>query len=149
MEVPECVNRPIQPKPAATTHIPPRVSAAPVLLVVPAQPQAPTMLLHGASSSQGNTCFIPVAPPLAPTSRPTKPYRSLKPCGACQVPQCGGQRKRYTLSKERAAESIKKVFTFCPATGRSTTPGFEGVVYNSFEHFQSVVDEQLKIRQHN
>ncbi|XP_034530083.1 uncharacterized protein LOC117805462 [Notolabrus celidotus] len=42
-EEPELVNRPIQPKPAAATHIAPRLSAAPVLLVVPAQPQAPSM----------------------------------------------------------------------------------------------------------
>ncbi|RXN13747.1 hypothetical protein ROHU_009480 [Labeo rohita] len=83
-------NRPIQPKPPVAMYIPPRASAAPVLVVVPAQPQGPSMMLCGASSSQG---FIPFTPPPALTSRPIKPHKSMKPCGACQVPQCGGQRK--------------------------------------------------------
>ncbi|XP_077074453.1 uncharacterized protein LOC143725706 [Siphateles boraxobius] len=60
VEEPELVKRPIQPKPPVATNIPPRASAAPVLVVVPAQPQGPSMMLCGASSSQG---FIPLAPP--------------------------------------------------------------------------------------
>ncbi|KAL0153055.1 hypothetical protein M9458_051654 [Cirrhinus mrigala] len=139
-------NRPIQPNPPVAMYIPPRASAAPVLVVVPAQPQGPSMMLCGASSSQG---FIPFTPPPALTSRPIKPHKSMKPCGACQVPQCGGQRKRYTPSKDKAAESSQKIFTYCPATRKSTTSGFEGVVFNSFEHFKSVVDEELKKKKNN
>lgn len=141
LDVEMLVNQPIQPKTPVTTYIPPRASAAPVLVVVPAQPQGPSMMLCGASSSQG---FIPFTPPPALTSRPIKPHKSMKPCGACQVPQCGGQRKRYTPSKDKAAWSSQKIFTYCPATRKSTTSGFEGVVFNSFEHFKSVVDEELK-----
>ncbi|XP_032405903.1 uncharacterized protein LOC116710776 [Xiphophorus hellerii] len=44
--------RNIQPKPPVATYIPPRLSAAPVLLVVPAQPQAPSMMLCGTFSGQ-------------------------------------------------------------------------------------------------
>lgn len=141
VEEPELVNRPIQAKPPVATYIPPRASATPVLVVVPAQPQGPSMMLCGASSSKG---FIPFAPPPALRSRPIKPHKSTKPCGACQVPQCGGQRKRYTPSKDKAAESSQKIFTYCLATRKSTTSGFEGVVFNSFEHFKNVVDEELK-----
>lgn len=133
------MNRPIQPKPAAAKHIAPRVLPAPVLLVVPAQPQAPSMLLN-------TSRFTPVAPPPAQPSNPSMPHKSSKPCGACQVPQCGGQRKRYTPSKDKAAGSSQKIFTFCPATRKSTTSGFDGVVYDSFEHFKNVVDEELKKR---
>ncbi|XP_061574168.1 uncharacterized protein LOC133440855 [Cololabis saira] len=139
-EEPELVNRPIQPKPAAAAKpIAPRVSPAPVLLVVPAQPQAPSMRLHTSG-------LIPVAPPLAQPSNPVMPRKSSKPCGACKVPQCGGQRKRYTPSKDKAEGSSQKIFTFCPATKKSTTSGFDGVVYNSFQHFKNVVDEELRKR---
>ncbi|MEQ2185384.1 hypothetical protein GOODEAATRI_017672 [Goodea atripinnis] len=99
------------------------------------------MMLCGASSSQG---FIPLAPPSALSSRPTKPHKSMKPCGACQVRQCGRQCKRYMPSKEETAESNQKIFTYCPAIRKSTSSGFEGVVYNSFEHYKSVVDKELK-----
>ncbi|XP_073718294.1 uncharacterized protein [Misgurnus anguillicaudatus] len=146
IDVEEFANRPIQPKPPVATYIPPRASNAPVLVVVPAQPQGPSMMLCGASSSQG---VIPFTPPPALTSKPIKPHKSTKPCGACHVPQCGGQRKRYTPSKDKAAESSQKIFTYCPATRKSTTSGFEGVVFNSFEHFKSVVDEELKKKKNN
>lgn len=149
-EEPELVNRPIQPKPAAVTHIAPRVSAAPVLLVVPAQPQAPSMLLHRPScTEQGSIRFSPVAPPPAQPSKPSIPHKSSKPCGACQVPQCGGQRKRYTPSKDKVAGSSQKIFTYCPATRKSTTSGFDSVVFNNFEHFKNVVDEELTKRKVN
>ncbi|KAK7118167.1 hypothetical protein R3I94_021865 [Phoxinus phoxinus] len=59
IDVEELVNRPVQPKPPVATYIPPRASAAPVLVVVPAQPQGPSMMLCGTSSSQG---FIPYIP---------------------------------------------------------------------------------------
>ncbi|XP_063743783.1 uncharacterized protein LOC134867272 isoform X2 [Eleginops maclovinus] len=135
-------NKPIQPKPA--TYIPPRVCAAPVLRVVPAQPRAPSMMLPGTSCSQGIAGFMPAAPPPVPVSKPAKPHRSLRPCGACQVPNCGGKRKRYTPSKDKVSGSKQKIFTFCPSTRKATTSGFEGVVYESFEHFKRVVDDALE-----
>ncbi|XP_066282986.1 uncharacterized protein [Branchiostoma lanceolatum] len=133
---PEPVNRPIQPKPA--TYIPPRVSAAPVLLVVPAQPQAPSMMLPvpGTSCGQVSAGFRPVVPPPVLASKPIKPHRSLKPCACCHIPNCGGQRKRYQPPKEKVAGSRQKIFTFCPTSKKSTTSGFEGVVYESFDHFK-------------
>ena len=30
----------------------------------------------------------------------------------------------------------QKIFTYCPVTRKSTTSGFEGVVYMSYEHFR-------------
>lgn len=126
---------PILPKPAPSTYVPPAVSAAPVLLVVPAQPCGPYMTFQSSSLSQS---FIAASPPLAPTTRPVMPNKSLRPCGACGVPQCGGQRKRYTPSREKTAGSTQKIFTYCPATRKSTTAGFEGVVYTSFEDFKCV-----------
>ncbi|XP_078597974.1 uncharacterized protein LOC144874025 [Branchiostoma floridae x Branchiostoma japonicum] len=137
-------SRPIQPKPA--TYIPPRVAAAPVLIVVPQQPQAPSMLLPALSTSysQVSAGFRPVAPPPVLPSKPVKPHKSLKPCGACQVPNCGGQRKRYTPHKDKLFGSSQKIFTYCPSTRKSLTAGFEGVVYESFEHFKRVVDEALE-----
>ncbi|KAI8485802.1 hypothetical protein Bbelb_363540 [Branchiostoma belcheri] len=125
----ERVNCPIQPKPAVTTFLPPRVSAAPVLLVLPAQPQAPTMVLQGASC-------VPQAPPPPLQAKPVKPHKSFKPCAACNLPRCGGQRKRYTPSKNKTAGSSQKMFTCCPVTRKSVTAGFEGVVYTDYEHFK-------------
>lgn len=143
------LNRPVQLKPAVAMHIAPRVLPAPVLLVVPAQPQAPSMLLHRPSCSEGSARFIPVAPPPAQPSKPCIPHKSSKPCGACHVPQCGGQRKRYTPSKDKAAGSSQKIFTYSPATRKSTTSCFENIVYDSFEHFKNVVDEELRKRKVN
>lgn len=137
-------NRPIQPKPA--TYIPPRVSAAPVLLVVPAQPQAPSMMLPvpGTSCGQVSAGFRPVVPPPVLASKPIKPHRSLKPCAACHIPNCGGQRKRYQPPREKVAGSSQKIFTYCPTTNKSTTSGFEGVVYASFDQFKKVVDDKIE-----
>ncbi|KAL2076400.1 hypothetical protein ACEWY4_028003 [Coilia grayii] len=85
---------PLQPRPPAPTPIqprppygPPPVSAAPILLVLPTQPQAPSVLYRGPSCSQ---TFVPPAPTVK-VSMPNKPTR---PCGACNVPNCGGQQKR-------------------------------------------------------
>ncbi|CAH1266555.1 Hypp3412 [Branchiostoma lanceolatum] len=137
-------NRPIQPKPA--TYIPPRVSAAPVLLVVPAQPQAPSMMLPvpGTSCGQVSAGFRPVVPPPVLASKPIKPHRSLKPCAACHIPNCGGQRKRYQPPKAKVAGSSQKIFTYCPTTNKSTTSGFEGVVFESFDQFKKVVDDKIE-----
>lgn len=131
---------PLQPRPlAASANGPPPVSAAPILLVLPAQPQAPSVLYHGPSCSQ---TFVPPAP----TVKAFMPNKSLRPCGACHVPNCGGQRKRYTPSKDKVAGSIQKIFSYCPSTRKSITSGFDNVVYDSFEHFKSVVDAKLEKR---
>ncbi|XP_052459093.1 uncharacterized protein LOC128017688 [Carassius gibelio] len=129
----------LQPRPAASTYGPPAVSAAPILLVLPAQPLAPSVLFRGPSCSQS---FVPPAP----TVKAFMPNKSSRPCGACHVPNCGGQRKRYTPSKDKVAESTQKIFSFCPSTKKSTTSGFDNVVYDSFEHFKSVVDVELEKR---
>ena len=62
------------------------------------------------------------------------------------MPRCGGLRKRYTPSKDKTEGSRQKIFTFCPKTGRSVTPGFEKVVYEDYDHFKKVVDEELQKR---
>ncbi|XP_062389561.1 uncharacterized protein LOC134077939 [Sardina pilchardus] len=79
----------LQPKPAAPTYAPPPVSAAPILLVLPPQPQAPSVLFRGPSCSQS---FVPPAP----TVKAFLPNKPSQPRGACHVPNCSGQRKRYT-----------------------------------------------------
>lgn len=130
----------LQPKPpAASTYGPPPVSAAPILLVLPGQPQAPSVLFRGPSCSQS---FVPPAP----TVKAFMPNKSSRPCGACHVPNCGGQRKRYTPSKDKVAGSTQKLFSYCPSTRKSTTSGFDNVVYEGFEHFKSVVDAELEKR---
>src|SRR4029434_7014302 len=75
------------------TYEPPPVSAAPILLVLPTQPQAPSVLFRGPSCSQS---FVPPAP----TVKAFMPNKSSRPCGACHVPKCGRQRKRDTHSKD-------------------------------------------------
>ncbi|KAL2104399.1 hypothetical protein ACEWY4_001267 [Coilia grayii] len=68
--------RPIQLMPAAATfYVPPAVSAALVLLVVPAQPQAPSIY--------SSWVFVPVLPPRAPTMKPILLKKSDKHNGAC------------------------------------------------------------------
>ena len=79
----------LQPKPAAPTYGPPPVLAAPILLVLPPQPQAPSVLFRGPSCSQS---FVRPAP----TVKAFMPNKPSRPCGACHVPNCSGQRKRYT-----------------------------------------------------
>ncbi|CAL8239850.1 unnamed protein product, partial [Gadus morhua 'NCC'] len=77
----------LQPRPpAALTYGPPPVSAAPILQVFPAQPQAPSVLFRGTSCSQS---FVPPAP----TVKAFMPNKSSRPCGACHMPNCGGQWK--------------------------------------------------------
>ena len=130
----------LQPRPpAALTYAPPPVSAAPILLVLPAQPQAPSVLFRGPSCSQS---FVPPAP----TVKAFMPNKSSRPCGACHVPNCGGQRKRCNPSKDKVAGSMQKMFSYGPSTRKSTTPGFDNVVYDNFEHFKSVVDAELERR---
>ncbi|XP_052397089.1 uncharacterized protein LOC127944822 [Carassius gibelio] len=105
LDVEMLVNRPIQPKTPVATYIPPRASAAPVLVVVPAQPQRPSMMLCRASSSQG---FIPFAPPPALRSRLIKPHKSMRPCGACQVPSVVGSVRGTRPPKTRLLKVAKK-----------------------------------------
>ncbi|XP_051801609.1 uncharacterized protein LOC110972432 isoform X4 [Acanthochromis polyacanthus] len=107
------------------------------------QPRAPSVQFAGPSCSQ---VFVPALPPPAPKVKPIVRNKSQRPCGACQVPQCGGMRKRCVPSKEKVGESSQKLFTFCSKTGKSTTPGFEDVVYTSFAHFKSMVDKELERR---
>ncbi|KAL2080692.1 hypothetical protein ACEWY4_024485 [Coilia grayii] len=129
---------PIQPRPpAAYTYGPPPMSAAPILLVLPTQPQAPSVLYRGPSCSQ---TFVPPEP----TVKVSMPNKSTRPCGACNVPNCGGQWKRYTPSKDKVAGSTQKIFCFCPSTRKSITPDFDNVVYDNFEHFKSVVDAKRR-----
>lgn len=122
-EEPELVNHAMQTKPAAVTHRAPKPSVAPVLLVVPAQPQVPSVLLHRPSCS--STQFISVALAPALPSKPSVPNKSSKLWGACQVLRCGGHCRRYTPSKDKTAGSTQKIFTYCPATQKSTTSGFD------------------------
>ena len=62
------------------------------------------------------------------------------------MPNCGGQWKRYNPFKDKVAGSIQKMFSYCPSTRKSTTPGFDNVVYDNFELFKSVVDAELERR---
>ncbi len=103
----------LQPKPAAPTYGPPPVSVAPILLVLPAQPQAPSVLFRGPSCSQS---FVPPAP----TVKAFMPNKSSRPCGACHVPNCGGQRKR--LRKVKVKNRLRKPgkgCTICDSWGNS------------------------------
>ena len=103
--------------------------------------------LHCHYTSQGAP-FTFKPPSAPPPPRRFMPNQSSKPCAACQVPKCGGLRKRYTPSKDKTEGSKQKIFTFCPATRKSTTPGFEGV-FDDYEHFKRVVDEELQRRKDN
>ncbi|XP_038074870.1 uncharacterized protein LOC119742772 [Patiria miniata] len=121
----------------------PGSSGVPILLVVPSQPMAQSVSLQPASSS---VPFICQPPPPPPTKQARSlPNPSTKPCAACHAPKCGGLCKRYTPSKAKTVGSNQKIFTFCPTTNKSTTTGFEEV-YDNYEHFKRVVDEELEGR---
>jgi len=92
--------------------------------------------------SASNTGLVLQTPPPAPPLEAILPNKSLKPCAACGMPKCGGQRKRYTPSNDKTLGSQQKIFTFCPVTCKSLAPGFEGV-FDSYEHFKQVVDAEL------
>ena len=111
-------------------------SAAPILLVLPAQPQGPSLQWAGPQ-------MVSRPPPGPPRRQILLPNKSSKPCACCKVPKCGGLRKRYTPPKQRTEKSAQKIFTFCPTTRRSPTAGFDNEVYDSFEHFKQVVDKKL------
>lgn len=135
--------RQLQPRPTSAQVMPSGSSNAPILLVVPSQPQAPSVLLQPSTSQVAFT--YKSKPSQSHTPKPVMPNKSRKPCSACKIAQCGGLKKRYTPSKEKCAASNQKMFTFCPRTRKSTTPGFGGV-FNDFEHFKRVVDEELQRR---
>ncbi|XP_030834890.1 uncharacterized protein LOC105439884 [Strongylocentrotus purpuratus] len=136
---------PLLPK-TSSRCMPSAASGVPILLVVPSQPQAQSISLNQPSSSVPFS-FQP-APPPPPKQTRFLPNPSKKPCAACLIEKCGGLRKRYTPSKAKTRGNTKKIFTFCPTTNRSTTPGFEEV-YNNYEHFKKVVDEELERKQRN
>ena len=131
-----------QPKPKCP-NIAPNVAGIPVLVVLPSQPTARSVSLP---STSGTPLQIRPAPPKV-SKPPTRmlPNPSQKPCAACKVPKCGGLRKRYTPSKQKVFGSKQKIFTFCPKTNRSTTPGFDKE-YESCEDFIRSVDEELERR---
>ncbi|XP_072178825.1 uncharacterized protein [Diadema setosum] len=116
------------------------VPKAPVLVVVPYQPSAASVSFPSTSSA---TFTVNSPPPPPPKPKAIMPNRSRKPCAACGKPNCGGQRKRYMPSKEKLRDSSQKMFTFCPHTCKSLTPGFLDRVYDSYEHFKETVDSEL------
>ncbi|XP_033127090.1 uncharacterized protein LOC117124863 isoform X2 [Anneissia japonica] len=119
---------------------------APVLMVIPSQPSASSITFkQESSSSQGLPFKFSPAPPPAPPIKPTVP-RSGKPCSACKQPKCAGQRKRYTPSRDKTMYSTQKIFTFCPITKKSTTPGFEKEDFKDFDDFKKTVDEVLLLQ---
>ena len=122
-----------------------KASQAPILVVVPSQPKAPSVSLQPPSS---NVPFVfrPAPPPPSAKQARFLPDPSMRPCAACNIPKCGGLRKRYTPSKEKTLGSTQKIFTFCPTTNKSTTPGFSDRVYTDYDHFKRVVDEELERR---
>ena len=113
---------------------------APILLVTPSQSIGPKISLDLTSSQ-----LLIQAPPKPIAAKKIMPGKSGKPCAACNVPKCGGLRQRYTPPKHKVAKSRQKIFTFCPTTRKSTTPGFDAI-YENFTHFKEVVDEFLKIQ---
>ena len=137
---------PLRPKPPLPQGLPPQASGVPILLVVPSQPKAHS--IQQPSSSRSAPLRFQPAPAPPPPPKRFLPNPSSKPCAACQVPKCGGLRKRYTPSKDKTEGSKQKIFTFCPATRKSTTPGFERV-FDDYEHFKKVVDEELQRRKTN
>lgn len=124
---------------------PMKASRAPILLVVPSQPKAPSIALKPPTSSVPFV-FRPTPPPSSARQARFLPDPSVRPCAACNVPKCGGLRKRYTPSKAKTQGSSQKIFTFCPTTNKSTTPGFTETIFTDYSHFKRVVDEELERR---
>ena len=118
----------IRPRPCVSTD------KAPILLVSPAQPVGPSV------SFLDRTGFVLTPPAKPQTSKRCTPNATKKPCAACGVPQCGGKRKRHTIE----VAGKRKIFTFCPTSLKSTTAGFENIEYQSYEHFQQVVNEKFE-----
>ena len=135
---------PLLPRPQPQLLPQPQACSIPILMVVPSQPSAPSVCFQQMPSCPPFRFQSPPPPPKPP--KRFLPNPSTKPCAACRVPRCGGLRKRYTPSKDKTEGSRQKIFTFCPKTGRSVTPGFEKVVYEDYDHFKRVVDEELRKR---
>ncbi|KAF6726476.1 hypothetical protein FQA47_021369 [Oryzias melastigma] len=115
---------------------------APILLVVPSQPQAPTLSFPPVASGSG-AGFSLTLPPVSVPAKPVMPSKSDKPCAACGVPKCGGLRRRYTPSKDKVVNSTQKIFTYCPTTKNSTTPGF-GEQYEDYDLFLAQKNQSAK-----
>ena len=146
LDTPDVRQRPLLPLP----RLLPRpglasASRAPILVVVPSQPKAPSIALKPPTS---NVPFVlrPAPPPPSAKQARFLPDPSLRPCAACNVPKCGGLRKRYTPSKAKTQGSTQKIFTFCPTTNKSTTPGFTETIDTDYNHFKRVVDDELERR---
>ena len=112
---------------------------APILMVVPSQPSAPSVSFL----PSGLAPFTITSPPPPPPPKPVMPKKSKKPCAACGKPNCDGQRKRYVPSKDKVQNSTQKSFTFCSLTRKSVSPGFTDRLYDSFDHFKEIVDAEL------
>ena len=142
----QSVKRQLSIAPSSTVQVPikPRSilpsDIAPILIVTPAQAQGPTISLHPSSSQ-----LMIKAPPKPFAAKNFVTRKSAKPCAARNLSQCGGLKKRYTPSKEKAANSNQKIFTYCPNTRRSTTQGFNEV-YQSYDHLKKVVDDFLQTK---
>ena len=124
------------PKPSVR---PSTIPKAPVLVIVPSQPSAASISFPSTSSAPFVTS--PPAPPPPPKRVMSNPSR--KPCAACGIFNCGGQRKRYRPSKEKLGDSTQKVFTFCNRKRKSLTTGFTDRVFDSYDNFCVVVDASL------
>lgn len=114
---------------------------APILVVVPSQPHGGSISFRPSTSSAPFTVTSPPPPP--PNPKPCIASKSKKPCAACGQFNCGGQRRRFKPPKEKTENSSQKMFTFCPHTRKSLTPGFTNRVFDSYEHFQEVVIAEL------
>ncbi|XP_020555880.1 uncharacterized protein LOC105357792 isoform X1 [Oryzias latipes] len=133
---PTATCRKIMPKGSPTASQ--STANTPILLVVPSQPQAPTLSFPSVASGS-SAGFSFTLPPARVPAKPTMPFKSHKPCAACGISRCGGLRKRYTPSKDKVANSKQKIFTYCPTTKKSTTPGFDQT-YADYEDFMKAVD---------
>ena len=91
-----------------------QVPKAPILMVVPSQPSAPSVSFL----PTGLAPFTITSPP-PPPPKPIMPKKSKKPCAACGIPNCDGQRKRYVPSKDKVQNSTQKAVTFCLLTRKS------------------------------
>ncbi|XP_063971497.1 uncharacterized protein LOC135158128 [Lytechinus pictus] len=136
------IDDPMQAHPLPTLAKP-ILPKAPILMVVPLQPRAASLSFQPSTSAP---LKVTLPPPPQPKAKPIMPNKSKKPCAACGVFNCGGDRKRYIPSKDKVTNSTQKLFTFCPRTRKSLTPGFTDRTYDSYDHFKTVVDSELAKR---
>lgn len=109
---------------------------APILIVTLSEPEGPSVVF--------NTFLFMLQPPLKPPTEKMCILNKMgKPCAACGVAQCGGLRKRYTIT----VEGKKKIFTFCPRTWKSSTAGYDNQEYDDYEHVKKVVNERVNYKE--